>query len=991
MPAATYRFLPWARRGLADRVVDVDDAGPLPARGKVSVGLTISSLPEARRNLAVLGPGDAVGVDPRLVVRTSPRANSLDVEPNYFAHIEFDPPDFPWLLTPARSGPAERLRPWCVLVVVDLAVVEAPRTERGVPLPVLEVPAAAVARELPDLHESWAWAHVQAMAPAGAVDVAAELTAKPAMNVSRILAPRRLEPGKRYAACLVPAFDAGVRRGLGDFPDGNAPLGPAWPAPGGRDVRLPVYFHWEFATGSQGDFESLARRLRPFQAAESLGVEPMYVGAAGPELPALALEVPGAVLEMDGALRAPKRSSAKLDDVAETLRDALRATLNAAADQAAEGADDAAPAFGPPIYGAFHARQHTIAGQGPAWLRELNLDPRARAAAGLGAEIERANQEELVHWCWQQVGRILEANRLMSRARLSLELLARVHDRHVASLPADRLLGVTAPLHARTKQGALTITATIARSSLPDAVGDPALRRLTSPARPLLRAALTRAGSAAEPARVRLVAGLATGALDVDPSRFVPDGLLGARRLEAVAVPAAGDAPISLADAGLSVTVPASLVRDLRTEVQAVEDHLKPRVQPRTDLRTTGMVGSAHLRRTRAETAGDARLGGGVLGGVRGTVGGVGSGLEPIHDAGTIGRLEFALDRVDRDGQIGATVPERSFVAFDVAEAAATILARTDPRATVPRRLATMLVAGDDLKVLDDNPPTGLVVAPTQDRVMAAPELNLPVYELLARLDTNRFLPGVGAIPDEAITLLETNPRFIEALLVGLNSEVNSELLWRKFPTDQGGTPMRSFWKWTDGNPDIAPIHDWSEQNGLGANARGGPGGQIALLVRGRLLRRYPNTAIYAWRSAADGTLRNPPEPGDLELPAFAGVLGDDIAFVGFNLTEVQLAEGEGWFFVLQEQPTEPRFGFDEALNGSLPVLTSWSDATWEHVGTSGGDHLKIDGNPLVGTQFGDARFVDHAAHLASIALQKPFRVAVHARSLVEGVTPPDV
>ena len=77
---------------------------------------------------------------------------------------------------------------------------------------------------------------------------------------------------------------------------------------------------------------------------------------------------------------------------------------------------------------------------------------------------------------------------------------------------------------------------------------------------------------------------------------------------------------------------------------------------------------------------------------------------------------------------------------------------------------------------------------------MAAPEIDMPVYDYLARLDPERFLPGVGEIPDEAITLLETNPRFVEALLVGLNDEMNRELLWRAFPTDQRGTPFRRFW-----------------------------------------------------------------------------------------------------------------------------------------------------------------------------------------------------
>ena len=64
-----------------------------------------------------------------------------------------------------------------------------------------------------------------------------------------------------------------------------------------------------------------------------------------------------------------------------------------------------------------------------------------------------------MQWCWEQVGRILEANRTLSRARLSLEALARLRERHIAPLPADRLFGVAAPLHGRTKQGALTVAA----------------------------------------------------------------------------------------------------------------------------------------------------------------------------------------------------------------------------------------------------------------------------------------------------------------------------------------------------------------------------------------------------------------------------------------------------------------------------------------------------------------------------------------------------
>ena len=83
---------------------------------------------------------------------------------------------------------------------------------------------------------------------------------------------------------------------------------------------------------------------------------------------------------------------------------------------------------------------------------------------------------------------------------------------------------------------------------------------------------------------------------------------------------------------------------------------------------------------------------------------------------------------------------------------------------------------------------------------------------------------------------------------------------------------------------------------------------------------------------------------------------------------------------MLQQQPTEPRFGFDETGGGGG---ASWSDAAWADTGTAPGGWLRIAGNALAGQQRGVARFVDDAGHLALIALQKPMRVAVHAASLV--------
>ena len=346
------------------------------------------------------------------------------------------------------------------------------------------------------------------------------------------LADPRAAAATRTTVCGLPrpAFDAGVVRGLGGEPDASRSLSPAWPVPGGGDVRLPVYYWWPFATGSVvGDFEQLASRLRPFAVPVGGGGEPMYVGAAGPELPAKDAGDPAAYLVMDGALRAWQGSSARLDEVPVTSRPrSTAARRRRRPGDVGSGGDHSRPRAAALRRGRCG---NTVPDDEPRWLRELNLDPRSRAAAGLGAELVRQNQEDFVQWCWEQVQEVLDANQLLSRTRLSLEALRRLHTRHFAPLPEDRLLAHRAAAQPDPARF-ITITASIAGASLPDAAADPALRRLTSPQRPVLRTAMARDNPGGPPPvspRVGLVARLAaTGdGLDVNLTEFVPRGLMG--------------------------------------------------------------------------------------------------------------------------------------------------------------------------------------------------------------------------------------------------------------------------------------------------------------------------------------------------------------------------------------------------------------------------------------------------------------------------------
>ena len=141
-----------------------------------------------------------------------------------------------------------------------------------------------------------------------------EMADRPNLNVSRLICPRRLQPNQRYVACLVPAFDLGMQRGLGLTPNGTTAK-PAWEGHSPGEVKLPLYFHWQFSTGPAGDFESLARNLTPMKAPGEMGFQRMFVGAPGGGLPSTPANIEASYLQMEGVLRAPKAGDSSLNDV----------------------------------------------------------------------------------------------------------------------------------------------------------------------------------------------------------------------------------------------------------------------------------------------------------------------------------------------------------------------------------------------------------------------------------------------------------------------------------------------------------------------------------------------------------------------------------------------------------------------------------------------------------------------------------------------------
>jgi hypothetical protein len=894
--SARYRFVPWVRRGAAASIRTVDTLGAnLPARADLPLRVRVNARADVGVSLRLHGPGDVIGFDGRVVVRTDPGHMATNFEPNYFPSIELDGPDLPWLLTPATGDRQGRLRPWLCLVVVRKQAGVTLTADRVRPLPVLAIrPPARPARELPDLAESWAWAHTQVVSTDEAS--LADLLSDPDVPaVSRLVCPRRLLADASYYACLVPAFEVGRRAGLGEAfaPEEQAQLTPAWnlganPA----SIELPVYFHWEFSTGRGGDFESLARRLRGQPVPEGVGERALIVGDAGFGLP------DAGVLPLEGALRVPNGGTRVA--VPAEFQATLQALLNLP-DALQRGADSD-PIVAPPIYGSWQAAQLRLDDASPRWVRDGNLDPRYRAAAGLGALVVQDQQEQLMASAWEQLGAIGHERQRLRQQELGRSVLARVH-KGLTGLVPERFFEVTAPLHARVRidrpvvvssgesppSAPATAREHIRLSAVPLAVTSATFHRVTRPSGPIVRRTLREDGAAP-----RVLA-------------FTP-------RFEETVQPLRGVA----------------LTRSIGSTVTAAA--IEARLQQLVVLSTMLGVASQFNAAVRE-----------VSGYLATAVG------EPRP---TPPRPGLVLDRLKA-------------AMLQQIDPALTFRASTDTRGTRADR-AEGRTTGDRLELLP------------------GPSFPQPMYEAMREFAPDLLLPGVEAIPTDSITLVETNPPVIGAYMLGLNHEMSRELQWREYPSDLRGTSFRRFWA---GPTEMPEIHEWSAESPLGAHVAAGSGErQLVLLVRGELLQRYPQTAIYAV-PAID---RRTPGVGR-RYPIFRAALGPDLACFGFDLgiDEVRGESDAGWFFVIEQPHGQVRFGLDEATTtGRDPAqLTSWNDVSWGDMAASSElldllTHAPVAG-PLVGRRIGKTEWGLNGGHMAGATLQRPVRVLQHAADLL--------
>jgi hypothetical protein len=1012
---AAYTFLPWVRQGIASKIATDDNLGAGAGPGErvaVRISLQLTGDPElVSQNVQLIGPGDVIGVSPRAIVRTEPRNWVTDFEPNYLAFIEFYEEDFPWRFTPARAvqkknataSPANepqqtKLRPWIFLLVLEEGEFE--ERPLSVPLPVIRLAGtASPGAVLPPPDQTWAWAHVHVSRDITAAgtntptqflgEFESLVGQNPDQALSRLICPRKLKPSTAYHAFLIPAFEVGRLAGLGRPTAGLDALTPSWGA--GQEntgpVEYPVYYRWYFRTGERGDFEFLVNLLEQREVDARVGIRDTDM--QNPNFGVTGMSSGHGdepVMGLEGALKSPQAkpnpavwppatpadTPAFLNDLAKmvNLQETLQKAETVNVQETLLNLPDPASGHPDPIISPpLYGRWHAL---------------QTRLEVGRPGWVNELNQDPRLRVPAGVGTKVVQAGqeKYMQRAWQQLGDILRANQkiRQVQISIAAGMRVYARHLVQLDPDQQIAVT----RQVHARVMGSP-----TTVYQQLRESRIENA--ALRPAFRRI---------------FRPSGAIMRK-----ALPSHQGKPTDV------------LVKLNEGQITAA----LPKAPPAKQISLTGMANSLQIPELREDNLTVemvTRIA--AVPAYRFSLPGQLSPAMPIgpvaQDSPEGNTLRIALLDLYKRLEITMPAPEPRPQA-DVGALSTTLVKALNPKSTILQRVLSTIAIPSTFEYLR---PKETIVP-----IMAHPAFADPMYKPLSELSSELLIPNLNLIPNNTITLLETNPRFIEAYMVGLNHEMARELLWREYPTDQRGSYFRQFWdvgEVVNRDPgkdaktleeelrDIQPLHLWTRDSPLGSHAnRGLPTGgepgenRLVLVIRGDLLKRYPTAVIFTqeakWIEDPQDPASPPRQirrlnednPAAIMSPIFKAAIEPDLHFLGFDLTTSQ-AKGSpkpelgqpGWFFVIQERPGEPRFGMDILASGeTLPELSDWNELSWNHLGDP--DKISVinfspQQVPAVTSNSPDSKIQwgSNAADMAYILYQAPVMVAIHADTMLK-------
>ena len=928
MSASVYTFLPWLRTGIGARLAQ-SPAGT--GRAAVNLKLHIEGDNVIRntidRSVELYGPGDILGVNTNAIIRTVPRRGALNFESNFFAAIEFYDEDFPWRYSPAAPV-SDRVAPWLWLLVLEVAEFDLlPPLEAG--LPVVRLHPEVAQSAFPKTSQTWAWAHTHLNFKVAENDnsdlqaalqlLQTELSRNPNLGCSRLVCPRRLKQETKYTAFLIPAFEKGRLAGLGadvSRIDSINSLQASWePGQSLLPDHYPIYYQWSFSTMAGGGFEELATRITPVTRAEllQLGVgKPLTMDIRSPGWGITHADPKPAVV-LPSVFRLPRVPNAPPDPEFPAP----------ASPNDARWTDSLAQLLNLSVQmqdadADFEQQKNPIYADASSIGNDPVVTPPLYGSWYLPpAKVERTKMT--TDWFHQM--NLHPALRVVGG--VGAEVIRDNQEEYMerAWEQADEI-GETNNF---IKNAQLSTNAGMAIFSKHLSTS---LNSLSDPAASNQHVRGLRLASLALSARVIQTGGARAQA----QSLASPDAMKMFRPNGALMNRLAAGTPVTPVAANL-------WLNNLQFHVFEAVVVAPPVFNVEQMTKTAAFNSNLPLHRLTVQ-------------GLNGA------------------KVQSALDTHKSYFALPVLIP---FFATRVSQ---NIADRLRPDIAIAKKVHARM---------PDTARTG--AATTDFRLLkVTPDFPEPMFDAVAQQSLDFVMPGVDKFPMDRCGLFESNRTFVEAFMVALNYEMAREMLWREFPASLTATFFSQFWDKSDtpaspagpvSTKDIKPISDWAKPSTFGhATHRVGTVVEpLFFVLRGDLLRKYPNTVVFMQRAKRVLNARVPDETVPIKMPIASARLEPDIFFIGFDISPAQAIGGgqdAGWYVGLQERPGDIHFGLDQETE-----VTSATEPHWDNAGTQPGQCVDLgNGKPLFAG-------LPHAAAVAVLLYQKPFMVLIHATKML--------
>lgn len=529
------KFFPFVRKGIATKITQEDELAcgndpndvalyreraSVELKAKVVCGKIEGGVDNATGDLSrnfkgepvisseskfvkIVGPGDILSINSNAVMNFSPAAGSEAFPRNCFPYIEFEDPDFAWRYTPAAPN-GQKLRPWIALVVCETSKCDIQNNGSGHKIVTFKIKDDEYGKIFPLKKEIWKAAHAQG-------------ASKNDVHFCRLLGIRRegeiynLNEYTDYTAFVIPVFEVGRLRGLGFASEKLKDVvaqAPSWeddlktqkenhPSP----LTFPVYYTWNFKTGEY-NFDDLVKNLEIYDKGKSgIVVDVTSLGMG------LTNESKHKTILMPAATKAPTKNSEPaesnifpdpMQDDEKDLYDSLKKLLDRnpvfaenrqeigenEKKSEKESVDD--PWVVPPIYGGKHSMAQSFE-QTEEWVRQVNLDLRYRAAAGLGKKTIQKYQEEFVNRAWKQVELVQTLNKTLYQKLLSVAVNKSVkgnnyewmNDQDEKIFVARFMQHLSAMQNVKTPNGGVSLNSILNDKGIPAAFASATFQRVT--------------------------------------------------------------------------------------------------------------------------------------------------------------------------------------------------------------------------------------------------------------------------------------------------------------------------------------------------------------------------------------------------------------------------------------------------------------------------------------------------------------------------------